>query len=90
MRPLVSDFHDTENISEPARTKKEDSDLPANSQNNPQVSEQQTQELAGKFCDFASKSHIEIGKNLSPGGTAGNSNGGKALELRSNEAHRGG
>ena len=59
MRPLDINLLDTGDISEPKSAKKEDSCTSANLQNSPRVSEENTHELAGKFCDFALKSHQE-------------------------------
>ena len=86
MRPLETNLLEAEDISGPTSTKEEDNNTAANLQDSPQVNEHLNQELAGKFCDFASKSHEEIRKNLSPGGLTFSSDGGKALELGSFEA----
>ena len=86
MWPLKTGLLVAEDTSGPTSAKDEDNNTTTNLQDSPQINEHLKQELAGKFCDFASKSHEEIRKNLSPGGLTFSSDGGKALELGSFEA----
>ena len=59
MRPLDINLLDTDGILDPTSTKKDVNGIAANPQNSPQVRDDITQELTGKFCDFALKSHKE-------------------------------
>ena len=85
MEPLETILHEEEANTGPTNTKDEDTNPVADLRDSPQIEEHLQQELAGKFCDFALKSHEEIRKNLSPEGLTIRPDGEKALELRSME-----
>ena len=74
----------------PKTGKKEDNKPSDSPYNQPQDYITPQTKISGKYSNLAYEMHIENWKILSPGGTALDSNGGKALELRSTDALQGG
>ena len=69
-------------------TKKEDNKPSDSPYNQPQDNITPQKKISGKYCNLAYEMHIENWKILSPGGMTLDSNGGKALELRSTGAEQ--